>query len=77
MYYEINVSKKNDKGEYHHYFATHKRSITTQNRLKTVLADFMEKFTKPEFNISVSYVSEVGRSMSAEMFLENPDKLTI
>ena len=77
MHYEINISKQNEKGEYHHYFATHKRSITNQARLKVIVEDFLIRFPKPEFNISVSYNPEVSRRMSAEAFIENPNKLTI
>lgn len=76
MYYEINVAKKNEKGDYEHYFATAKRSITTKTRLKIIVTDFMEKFPEPEFSISVAYAPEMSVGMSAESFLENPDELT-
>lgn len=77
MHYEINVSKKNESGDYIHYFATHSRSITSKERLKVIVEDFLTKFPKPEFNISVSYREEKGISMDANAFMENPDILTI
>lgn len=77
MYYEINIAKRNDKGDYMHHFATAERSITNKSKLKVVLADLMKVFTTPEYNISVSYNEEVGVSMDANEFLANPDKLTM
>lgn len=77
MHYEINVSKKNDRGDYIHYFATHKRSITNQARLKVIVEDFLTRFPKPEFNILVTLQEERGVSMDGNAFIENPDKLTI
>ena len=76
MYYEINVAKKDNKGEYRHYFATDKRSITTKKQLIETTSHFMVVFPAPEYNISVSYVPEVSFGMSAEKFIFNPDELT-
>ena len=75
MYYEINVAKKDKKGEYRHYFATAKRSITTQTQLQEMTKHFMTVFPAPEYHISVSYVPEVSYGMEAQDFLNNPDKI--
>jgi len=74
MYYEINVAKKNEKGQYVHYFATARRSITDRATLKTVVEDFVVRFPEPEFNITISYSPEVSHVMTVENFLENPYK---
>jgi hypothetical protein len=77
MYYEINVSKQNDSGDYIHYFVTHKRSISNKARLKVIVEDFLTRFPKPEFNISVSLHEEKGICMDADGFIANPEILTM
>jgi len=60
MYYEINVSLNGS-----HFFATHKRSIITENKLKKVLAVLQEKFQSKEgFEISVTYWQKTGEEIN-------------
>lgn len=77
MYYEINVAKQNAKGEYIHYFATAKRSITDKEKLKVVATDIVSKFPAPKYKITVSYSPEISTGMGVEDFLLDPDKLTL
>ena len=60
MYYEINVSFNGS-----HFFATHERSITTEDKLKKVLAVLQEKFQSKEgFEISITYWQKTGEEIN-------------
>jgi hypothetical protein len=74
MYYEINVAKLTDNKElpYKHFFATAKRSCTSIHEAQEVLAEFVVKFPKPEYNIMMSYCEESERNIDINKFLENP-----
>ena len=62
MYYEINVSLNGQ-----HFFATDKRSITTQRALKEVYPILKEKFPPEEgYDILVSCVETKGRYLDME-----------
>ena len=62
MYYEINVSS-NGK----HLFATHKRSVTSESKLKEVYNIFKDKFLKEDgFEITVTYYEEKGYKVNME-----------
>lgn len=62
MYYEINVSL-NGK----HLFATHKRSVTSESKLKEVYNIFKDKFLKEDgFEITVTYYEEKGYKVNME-----------
>ena len=62
MYYEINVSL-NGK----HLFATHKRSVTSESKLKEVYNIFKDKFSKEDgFEITVTYYEEKGYKVNME-----------
>ena len=62
MYYEINVSKLNEKtGRYHHFFATSERSCTNPWDFKKVLTAIREKFLEPEYHISATYCEKVSK----------------
>ena len=55
-YYEINVAKDG-----RHFFATHKRSLTTEWKMKEALAIFKEKFPESEgYRIMVTAQIEYG-----------------
>ena len=69
MYYEINVSKRQPNGGYKHYFATAKRSITSESELTTILKDFDVKFPQPEFHLSATYHSEGGAILDINKYL--------
>lgn len=60
MYYEINVSKKDGKNSYKHYFATAKRSITFEKEMILMVKHFSIVFPEPEYHIMVTYYSESG-----------------
>lgn len=60
MFYEINIAKRNAKGDYHHYFATAERSITSIERAKEIHAELSKAFPEPEYNITVSYWEKIG-----------------
>ena len=61
-YYEINISYKSV-----HFFATHERSITSEEKLKNVLKTFMEKFPESEgYGISVSYWEKIGKYVNID-----------
>lgn len=63
MYYEINVSLDG-----RHFFATAKRSITSQNTLKIVYKVFKEKFPASEgYEISVTRYEELGFGVDMEV----------
>lgn len=64
MYYEINVSKRNGRGEYIHFFATHSRSITDQPKLVNVYNELIQAFPEPEYNIIVSEVEIIERGIN-------------
>lgn len=64
MYYEINIAKRNKKGEYHHYFATAKRSITSIEKAKEIHGVLSKAFPEPEYNISVSYWENIGHNIN-------------
>jgi len=70
MYYEINVSKLNEKTlEYKHYFATAKRSLTSYDEAVIVLNHFVQLFPEPEYKISVSYNPETFTGYNVKSFL--------
>ena len=57
MYYEINVAKDGK-----HFFATDKRSITTESALKEVYQIIKAKFPEEEgYNIMVTYYETTGK----------------
>ena len=60
--YEINVSLNG-----HHFFATHERSIVSEQKLKEVYKVFKEKFPEAEgYEISVTYWIKSGREINTE-----------
>ena len=62
MYYEINVALNG-----RHFFATDKRSITTERALKEVYAVIKAKFPVEEgFDIMVSRMETSGRYVDME-----------
>lgn len=62
MYYEINVSKDG-----RHFFATDKRSITTERALKEVYPVIKDKFPIEEgYSILVSYTKTMGKYIDME-----------
>ena len=55
-YYEINVALKGQ-----HYFATAPRSIVTEEKAKTTMADMRKRFPESEgFSISCTHYQSVG-----------------
>lgn len=60
MYYEINIAKRNAKGEYIHYFATAERSITTIDNAKEIYNELCKAFPEPNYNITVSKIEKIG-----------------
>lgn len=67
MYYEINVSLNG-----YHFFATHKRSITTDTDLKKALDIFTKKFPKEEgYLISASFNQEIGKHVDIDEVLNS------
>lgn len=66
MYYEINISKRNDKGDYIHFFATAERSITSMHHLKIVYTELAKAFPEPEYNITASYNQKIGEFINIE-----------
>ena len=76
MYYEINVAKLcNDGKTYSHYFATAKRSITSEDRLKNVLIHFKSLFPYPSYSISASYHPETGEGINISRLLNNSNSI--
>ncbi len=73
MHYEINVSKKNSRGEYWHFFATDKRSITTQAELCAVYKKFMEAFPAPEYQMYVTHWEEIGHGVNMDSILKRKE----
>lgn len=62
MYYEINIALNGQ-----HFFATDKRSITTERALKEVYPILKEKFPSEEgYDILVSYVETRGKYIDME-----------
>lgn len=60
--YEINVSLHGQ-----HFFATHERSIVSEQKLKEVYNVFKEKFPKTEgYEISVTYWTKNGKEIDME-----------
>lgn len=60
MYYEINIAKKNHKGNYVHFFATAERSITTTEHLKVVYNELIKAFPEPQYLLGVSENKKIG-----------------
>lgn len=82
MYYEINVSKKDSKNTYKHYFATAKRSITYEEELIPMVKHFSIVFPKPEYCISITYYSESGVILDVDKLLnkntsDSPNESTV
>lgn len=80
MYYEINVSKKDEKlgwdgqPSYRHLFATHERSCTNIWETKRVLAEISARFPAPEFKINIMYNPQRYEGWSSpEAFLSDKD----
>ncbi len=76
MYYEINVAKQDfigtsERFTYKHFFATAKRSITTENELKEVLKHLVVAFPKPEFDITVTMYEERGDFVNIEDYTKS------
>ena len=69
MYYEINVAKKDSKGQYRHYFATAPRSLTFYKEAIKVLKHFIVLFPAPEYNMTVNKNPEQFSCSSPEDFL--------
>lgn len=64
MYYEINVSKLNERtGRYHHFFATAERSCTNSWHFQKVLIAMKERFLEPEYRITATYCEKVIKSI--------------
>lgn len=64
MYYEINVSKLNERtGRYHHFFATAERSCTNSWDFQKVLIAMKERFLEPEYRITATYCEKVIKSI--------------
>ena len=62
MYYEINISKLDEKtGRYHHFFATSERSCTNPWDFKKVLSAMKERFLAPEYCITATYCEKIGK----------------
>lgn len=59
MYYEINVAK-NGK----HYFATHERSISTEQKAKELLDKLTQAFPESEgYKVSVTKWEKLGKTI--------------
>jgi len=75
MYYEINVAKlvkvHSRSCSYKHFFATAKRSITTEFELKEVLKHFLVIFPSPEFLMNVTRYQEIGEGLNVNDILNN------
>ena len=60
--YEINVSLNGN-----HFFATHERSIVSEQKLKEVYKVFKEKFPKEEgYELTVTYWTKSGKEIDVE-----------
>ena len=69
MYYEINIAKMGKDRQYHHYFATAKRSLDNLDEAKQMVKVFMEKFPEPKFKIGVSYYKGIVEGWDAYEFI--------
>jgi len=58
MYYEINISEKNE-----HLFATAERSITDINHLKQVYDKLVAAFPEPQYEITVLRYEKTGNAV--------------
>jgi hypothetical protein len=79
MYYEINVSKKITKddgmipsviGQYHHFFATAKRSITDLKTLHKVYKVFKKVFPEPNYKIDITKWEETGHGIDPKSLIQ-------
>lgn len=68
MYYEINVCKLRKNG-YAHFFATAERSLTTKAELKEALEEFVKKFPKPEYELSVTLDKQIKKGINIDKIL--------
>ena len=60
--YEINVSLNGN-----HFFATHERSIVSEQKLKEVYKVFNEKFPKEDgYELTVTYWTKSGKEIDME-----------
>ena len=66
MHYEINVAKKMENNRYRHLFATHARSIKSDEELKRVYPLIREAFPQPEYQVTVIWFEETGYSVDKE-----------
>ena len=75
MYYEINVAQRNKNGDYHHFFATTKRSAWDKRSVATLLKALVAAFPKPEYEISVTRWEEQGYGEDIQKLLAylNPE----
>lgn len=65
MGYEINVALNGI-----HFFATHERSLDSEEKLKRVLIIFKEKFPEAEgYNITVTYWKKIGEFITIDSIL--------
>ena len=80
MYYEINIAKlvkvDSRSSSYKHFFATAKRSITTEFELNEVLKHLVVAFPKPEFCISIAQYEERGLIIDPETILNKYNETT-
>jgi len=64
MWYEINVGRlrkcADGKQRYVHFFATHKRSLTTEREAREALEIFRDKFSAPWYKIDIKKCEEIG-----------------
>jgi hypothetical protein len=66
MYYEINVSVNGQ-----HLFATHKRSLTVEYKMKELLLLFSNKFPATEgYNINVKYCEEAAEILDVNEIMD-------
>lgn len=74
MYYEINISKKNNKGDYVHFFATAERSITSEEHLVNVYDKLNECFPSPEYKLTVTNWRSTGSNVNILSLKERKNK---
>lgn len=72
MYYEINISQRDEDGRYQHLFATHKRSLTSRERAKRAYGLLVSRFPEPEFKLSISLYWEAGKYVGPEDLNDPP-----
>lgn len=60
MHYEINVAQQDPRNpaRYLHLFATHERSLQTQQQVDEVLSRLLPAFPKPQYEVTVSRVEQ-------------------